>query len=87
MPSPPCDRSSDRSTCVKMSKTCGSISAGMPTPVSRTLTDDVASSPLDLERDPAARLGVLGGIVQQVRDHLREPGRVGVDDRSVSGGS
>ena len=32
MPRPPCDRSSDRSTWVNMSKMRGSMSAGMPTP-------------------------------------------------------
>ena len=42
MPSPPCDRSSVRSTCVNISKIRGSISGGMPTPLSRTLTDTSA---------------------------------------------
>ena len=37
MPSPPAERSSDRSPCTKSSNTLGSCSGVMPTPVSRTL--------------------------------------------------
>ena len=37
-----------------------------------------------LERDPAPRLGVLGGVVQQVGEDLLQPGRVGLErDRLV----
>ena len=43
MPSPPCERSSDRSTCVNISKMLSSLSGGMPMPVSSTVT--TASSP------------------------------------------
>ena len=35
MPSPPCERSSERSTCVNISNTWPSMSAGMPMPLSR----------------------------------------------------
>ena len=78
MPSPPCDRSSDRSTCVNRSKMRGSMlggdaDAGVPHP-----HDGLAAFPLGGEPDVAAPLGVLGGVVEQVREHLRQPGRVGV---------
>ena len=36
MPSPPCDRSSERSPCTKRSKTRGKSSAEIPSPSSRT---------------------------------------------------
>ena len=85
MPSPPCDRSSDPSTCENMSKTRGNWSAGMPMPVSLTDTTHVAPLPLDGQPDVAAPVGVLGGVVQQVREHLRQPGQVGVhDDRAAA---
>ena len=38
MPKPPLTRSGERSTCVNISNTRGSISAGMPFPLSRTAT-------------------------------------------------
>ena len=36
-----------------------------------------------LERDARFLVAVLGGIGQQVRDYLREPGRVGVDEQAM----
>ena len=67
IPRPPCERSSRRSAWVNRSKMCGSISAAMPDarrPGRRT----TASSPsrLDRQDDPAAGVGVLGGVGQQV---------------------
>ena len=37
------------------------------------------------DRDPAARLGVLGGVVQQVRDDLLQAGRVALDRDGLGG--
>ena len=84
MPRPPCERSRRRSACVNRSKIRGSISAAMPMPVSRTRTHGLVALPLGRQPDAAARLGVLGGVVQQVAEHLRQPGRVGLQpDRPV----
>ena len=38
-----------------------------------------------LQRDPAPRLGVLGGVVQQVGEDLLEPGRVGLAGARLRG--
>ena len=43
----------------------------------------VASLALDGERDLAAALGVLGGVVEQVGDDLCQPGHVGVDEDEI----
>ena len=58
----------------------------MPMPLSRTVTHDIAALPLDGQPDVTALLGVLGGVVEQVREHLGQPGQVGVHDRSARGG-
>ena len=57
----------------------GSDSAGMPIPVSRTDTADLAALPLGGQPDPAARLGVLGAVGEQVAEHLGQPRQVGVE--------
>ena len=78
---PPWERSRDRSTCVNMSKIRGSISAGMPMPVSRTRDDRLPPVPLapsSQMRPP--RCGVLRGVVEQVRDDLRQPRQVAVQE-------
>ncbi len=65
-------------------RSAGSISGSIPMPVSRTRSDDLAALRLDDQVDPAAGLGVLGGVVQQVPEHLLQPGRVGLQaDRPV----
>ena len=66
-PSPPWPRSSERSPCLNSSKTLGSSSASMPMPLSRTLITAWPSSHRDGELNRAALLGVLGGVVEQVR--------------------
>ena len=70
----PALRSSERSAWVNRSKTRGSSSGAMPMPVSRTRTTASSPSRSAVERDPAARLGVLGGVVQQVGEDLLQPG-------------
>ncbi len=51
----------------------------MPMPRSRTRHDRRRRSRAGDDRDRAARLGVLRGVVQQVGEHLREPRAVGVE--------
>ena len=51
----------------------GSISGAMPIPVSRDAERQLAPSALRRQLDPAARLGVLGRVVQQVAEHLLQP--------------
>ena len=41
--------------------------------------EQLAAGDADLEVDPAAGIGELDGVVEQVEEHLREPGRVGID--------
>ena len=67
-----------RSTWVKRSKMWGSISAEMPTPVSRTVMATHVPS-LGGKPDAAPFLGVLGGVGQEVREDLLQPGRVGIE--------
>ena len=74
-----------RSTCVNMSKTRDSISAGMPIPLSRTGDDSPHALPLGGQPDVAARRGVLGRVVQQVREDLGQPGQVGVEPEALGG--
>ena len=79
MPSPPCERRVDRSTCMNMSNTCDSRFGAMPMPLSLTLT---MASPLSTpggHPDHAAVVGVFRRVVQQIREHLREPHRVAGD--------
>ena len=45
-------------------------------PLSRTDDDDFVAFPPRDEADPAALVRVLGGVVQEVGEHLREPHRV-----------
>ncbi len=63
----------------KRSNISGSISGGMPIPLSRTVIDDLIASPLGREPDMPAALGVLGGVGEQVHEDLLEPRRVGVE--------
>ena len=78
MPNPPCERSRDRSACVNRSKTRGSISGAMPTPVSRTRSTASSPSCWTSQPDVTALVGVLGGVGEQVHHHLFQPGSVGV---------
>src|SRR6185369_2224025 len=83
MPSPP-DVPDVRSTCENMSKMLGSALRGMPTPVSWTTirTSVVAFGD---ERDPPARRRVLGAVDEEVAQHLRDAGQVGVEDDRLGG--
>ena len=71
-PSPPRDFSSVRSNCVNMSKTCGSIAAGMPTPLSLTADDrPVAFLPHgEADAGPPGSL-YLTALLKRLREHLR----------------
>ena len=59
----------------------------MPMPLSLTLTTASSSSRRVADRDVAAVVGVLRGVVQQVGEHLRQPHRIAADARSASGRS
>ncbi len=54
-------------------------------PLSRTDDDQLAALAPRLELDPAAGVGVLGGIDQQIGEHLREPHRVGHEPHRLRG--
>ena len=82
-PRPPWARSIVRGLCVKRSKTIGSASGEIPIPSSRTRTATMSVVPFGLHDDVSAVLGVLGGVRQQVRHDLREPGRVAVDRETI----
>ena len=72
-PSPPSLRSSERSPCSNRSKMRGSSGGSMPMPLSRTVITRLAVFDARATRlDGAALLAVLGGVVQQVGDHLRQ---------------
>ena len=72
MPRPPSARSSVRSACVNRSKTCGSRFGAIPSPVSRTRMATHVAFALRLEADLPAIVRVLGGVVEQIREHLRD---------------
>ena len=63
---------------------CASSSAGMPMPSSLTVTLTSAPSTLGRELDAAAAIGVLGGVGEQVDEHLRQPRR---DRRRATSGA
>ena len=69
-------RLATRSTCMKMSNIRGSISVGIPTPESRTARMTSCPSRLHGEPNLPARIGVLGGIVEQIGEGLG-PGELG----------
>ena len=78
MPSPPCERSRRRSACTNRSKMSGSMSggnadAGVPHP-----QHQLAALLPGRQQDGAPVVGVLGGVVEQVRHDLLQPGRVGL---------
>src|SRR6187399_1502123 len=70
MPSPPRDRSSDRSACTNGSNTRVSTSGAMPAPLSRISITTASSARGEVNR--RAGVGELAGVVQQIGDHLRE---------------
>ena len=78
MPSPPCDSLVRRSAWKNMSNSRGSTPAAMPMPVSRTRKTASPPSRSAVQPDLPAPLGVLGGVVEQVRDHLGQPHEVAV---------
>ena len=68
--------------CGRPARTCrtraAACSAGMPMPVSLHGHHRLARLAPGAEHDPAALGRVLGGVVEQVGEHLRQPGRIGV---------
>ena len=87
IPRPPCERSSEPSAWVKRSKIRGR------SPPRRCRRRRPGRGPRP-RRPPAgcsarlaARLGVLRGVRQQVREHLFEPRRVGVEPDRLGGES
>ena len=86
IPRPPSERSSERSTWAKRSKIRGEHLGGDADAVVADPDDDHAAVPARRSRrDRAARLGVLGGVGQEVDEDLLEPGRVGLDRRRSPG--
>ena len=81
-PRPPSDRSRPWRPCTNRSNTTGSISRRMPMPVSLTATRSISALALGGDGDRAAGRRVLGGVGQQVREHLREPRLVAVEDQA-----
>ena len=83
MPRPLFARLSLALAWTNMSNTQGSASAAMPIPVSRTRHQRCAVvAPRD-DADAPARVGVAHGIVEQVREHLRQAHRVGLDQQRL----
>ena len=79
MPSPPCDRSSERSTCVNISKMRGELVGGDADAGVRDRRPRASLRlPLDGQPDVPPGLRVLAAVVQQVAEHLGQPRRVGV---------
>ena len=68
-----------RFTWVNISNTSSSISGGMPSPVSVTRTIDFPAFSYGRELDGAPFGRVLGGVGEEVTDHLGKTGRVGVE--------
>jgi hypothetical protein len=79
MPRPPCERSIVCSTWTNGSKMRGSISGAIPMPSSATRDDQVLPLGPGGQLDAAPRLGVLGGVGQQVDQDLLQPRRVRLD--------
>ena len=79
MPRPPCERSSADCTWPNISKIDGQLRGGDADAGVDHAHHRVAALALDRERDPAAARRVLGGVDEQVREHLRQPSQVAVD--------
>ena len=58
----------------------------MPIPLSRTRIDDLMAKLFGGQGDLSALVGVFRRVVQEVGEHLGEPGRIDFQD-SGSGGS
>ena len=76
-------RSPGVSSCVNMSNTRSSMCGGMPLPLSATRRTICAPTCRTRERDPAALVGELGGVVEQVGDDLRQPRPVAANRQRV----
>ena len=79
MPRPPRERSTVPSAWVKGSKIRGSISGGIPVPVSRTLTTHSILHAFGREGDLTPGVRVLRGVGEEIDEDLFEPGRVPLD--------
>ena len=55
----------------------------MPMPLSRDADDDVVAELLGGQRDLSPFIGVFRGVVQEVREHLGEPGRIDFDENGL----
>ena len=71
-PCPPCERSVSDSPWVNMSKRRGIMLGRMPMPLSLTAQLDLLADRLHRQPDAAAGRSVLGGVDQQVGEHLRQ---------------
>ena len=63
----------------RTSRRCGQLRGGDADAGVAHAHHRVAALALDRERDPAAARRVLGGVDEQVREHLRQPRQVAVD--------
>ena len=84
-PGRPAHRSSAWSAWTNISKMLGQHLRRDPDAVSRTRHDGLARPPATVSAMPAARVGVLGGVVQQVPEDLLQPGRVGLQNDRLAG--
>ena len=86
IPSPPCARRSGRVRPARTSRRRAAASrAAMPMPVSRTVTTRSAPRARAESQIAPPVVGVLGGVVQQVREYLAEPHRVGLEQHGSRG--
>ena len=83
MPRPPSERAIERSPWAKRSKIAGEHLGRDADAVVPDLDDDLRPLASRREPDPAAGLGVLRGVREEVHEDLLEPHRVGLEPQSV----
>ena len=77
------ERSSDRVSCLNRSKIRGNASAPITHAVVFHPHHRLGNAAQRLDADMSADFGVLGRVVEQVAEHLREPGGVAEDPRNI----
>ena len=87
MPRPPWRGRASRRPARTARRRAPASRGAMPMPLSRTRTHGLVALRPRTQRDAAAAGRVLGGVVQQVGQHLREARRVARRSRSGSAGS
>ncbi len=84
-PKPPCERSSDCRFCTNRSNTRSSSSGLHPDALVLDADPHASVAQFRGEHDPGLGVAVLGGVRQQVGQHLREARRIGVDHQAPGG--